>query len=230
MTKKTVKRTKTHARRGTTGKPRASRTASKARGDVTIYPTALPASQVAAHYAAADALSPKHARFVAEYLIDLNAAAAARRAGYAPLNSDVEGARLLVSAGVAQAIAEGKARQMATADLSAARVLEELRRVAFSNVRDYFDGATGDAKHPHQLTAEQGAALAGFEVLIKNIAAGDGVTDTIHKFKLWDKVKALELLAKHFELLVDRVKVDDTSADARIARLVAARKRCAEKP
>jgi phage terminase small subunit len=176
---------------------------------------------------ALETLSAHHARFVAEYLIDLNATAAYRRA-YGPVkDADVSGPRLLGIVGIAAAIAEGKARQMATADLSAARVLEELRRVAFANVREYFDGETGAAKHPHQLTAEQGAALAGFEVLIKNAKAGDGVTDTIHKFKLWDKVRALELLATHFELLIEHVKIDTTSVDARVARLVAARKRTA---
>ncbi len=158
-------------------------------------------------------------------MIDLNAAAACRRAGYGAKNSDVEGSRLLVHAGIAAAIADGKARQMAAADLTAVRVLEELRRLAFVNVRDYFDGATGEAKHPHQLTAEQGACLASFEVLIKNVAANDDHTDTIHKFKLWDKVRALELLAKHFSLLIEKIEIKTTSADARVARLVAARKR-----
>jgi phage terminase small subunit len=171
------------------------------------------------------ALSAKHQRFVAEYLIDLNASAAYRRCGYASKSPDVEAAHLLVNPRVQAAIAEGKARQMASADLSAARVLEELRRVAFANVRDYFDDNTGDAKHPHQLTVEQGAALAGFEVLIKNAKAGDGITDTIHKFKLWDKVHTLEILAKHFALLVEKIELKTVTADARVARLIAARKR-----
>lgn len=177
----------------------------------------------------AGALSAKHARFVAEYLIDLNATAAYRRTyGAAVKDADVSGPRLLGNVGIAAAIAVGRARQLAENELTAARVLEELRRVAFANVRDYFD-KQGDAKHPHELTAEQGAALAGFEVLIKNAKAGDGVTDTIHKFKLWDKVHSLELLAKHFALLVERVDVKTISADARVARLVAARKRVAKK-
>jgi len=171
------------------------------------------------------ALSPQHQRFVAEYLIDLNATAAYRRAYGAVKHADVSGPRLLGNVGIAAAIAEGKARQLAENELSAVRVLEELRRVAFANIRDYFDPETGEVKAPSALTAEQGAALAGFEVLIKNAKAGDGVTDTIHKFKLWDKVHSLELLAKHFELLVETVKVDTTAADARIARLAAARKR-----
>jgi len=164
-------------------------------------------------------LTPKQTRFVAEFLIDLNAAGAARRAGFTGKRSDQAGYELLT------AIAFGKARQLDTAELSAARVLEELRRLAFVNVRDFFDPVTKDAKHPTELTNEQGACLAGFEVLIKNAKAGDGITDTIHKFKLWDKVHSLELLAKHFELLVERVKVDTTSADKRVAQLVAARRR-----
>ena len=71
--------------------------------------------------------------------------------------------------------------------------------------RTYFD-ADGNAKSVTELTEEQGACLAGFEVLIKNAKAGDGVTDLIHKIKLWDKVRALEMLAKHFALLVDGVE------------------------
>jgi phage terminase small subunit len=175
--------------------------------------------------AAAGALSIKHERFVAEYLIDLNATAAYRRTyGAQVKGADASGPRLLAIPSIAQAIATGKARQMAGAELSASRVLEELRRVAFSNVRDYFD-IDGSAKHPSALTTEQGAALAGFEVLIKNAKAGDGVTDTIHKFKLWDKVRGLELLAKHYALLVEKIEIKDVGAEARIARLIAARKR-----
>lgn len=169
----------------------------------------------------------KQARFVAEYLVDLNGAAAARRAGYSDVRPDQQAYELLRKPEIAAAIAAGKARQMASADLSAVRVLEELRRLAFSNQRDYWN-ADGSAKHPHQLTDEQGACLAGFEVVIKNVAAGDGVQDTIHKFKLWNKPAALEMLAKHFELLVERVKVDTTSADQRIARLMATLKRTAK--
>jgi len=120
----------------------------------------------------------------------------------------------------------GKAKQLDRAELTAARVLQELARVAFVNGRDYWK-ADGDAKHPKDLTVDEGACLAGFEVLIKNAKAGDGVTDTVHKFRLWDKVHALEILAKHFRLLVERVEVVDASG--RVARLVAARKRLAKK-
>jgi len=169
-------------------------------------------------------LSVQHQRFVAEYLIDLNATAAYRRTYGLVKDADVSGPRLLGIVGIAEAIAVGAAAHLAANDLSASRVLEELRRIAFANVREYFED-TGDAKHPHSLSVEQGAALAGFEVLIKNAKAGDGVTDTIHKFKLWDKVKSLELLAKHFHLVDEVLTIDTVKADERVARLTAARKR-----
>jgi len=172
----------------------------------------------------ADGLTPKQARFVAEYLVDLNGAAACRRAGYSETAADGQAWENLRKPQIAAAVAAGKARQMAACELSAVRVLEECRRLAFSNVRDYFE-ADGTAKHPQSLTVEQGAALAGFEVVIRNLDPGDGHTDTIHKFKLWDKPRVLELLAKHFKLVTDKIEISDPNADLRIARLVAARKR-----
>ena len=78
----------------------------------------------------------------------------------------------MVHVGVAQAIRAGQATQLAKADLSAARVLEELRRIAFVDARDFWRSA-GTLKPVGELTAEQGACLASFEAIIKNAAAGD---------------------------------------------------------
>jgi phage terminase small subunit len=170
-------------------------------------------------------LTPKQARFVAEYLVDLNAAAAARRAGYSAKTADQQGYENLKKPEIAAAVQAGQTAQLATAGVSKARLLQELGRIALVNVRDYFDPETKDARLPSDLTDDQGACLAGFEVLIKNAKAGDGVTDTIHKFKLWDKVRALELYMKHYGMLVEKIEVKDSTADARVARLVAARSR-----
>ena len=48
--------------------------------------------------------------------------------------------------------------------------------------------------------------VAGLEVIKKNAAAGDGVVDTVHKVKVVDPVKALEMLAKHFGLLTEKLE------------------------
>lgn len=152
------------------------------------------------------ALIPKHARFVSEYLKDLNATQAAIRAGYKAKWAEKNAHRLTGNDGVAVAIAAGQARQLQAADLSAVRVLEEYRRLAFNDLRSFFD-TDGNLKPVSALTPEQGSALASFEVIKKNAAAGDGVIDTVHKFKVWDKTKALDSLAKHYGLLEEKFDI-----------------------
>lgn len=149
-------------------------------------------------------ISAKQARFVAEYLIDLNATQAAIRAGYSKKTADVQGPRLLGNVAVSHAVADGTRKQLERADLSAARVLEEYRRLAFIDCRSFLDGS-GNLKPVSEWTDEQGAALASFEVIIKNAEAGDGKTDKVHKIKLWEKTRALDSLAKHFNLLTEQV-------------------------
>ena len=170
-------------------------------------------------------LTPKQARFVAEYLVDLNATQAAIRAGYSEKTAGAQGFENLTKPEIASAVAAGQSHQLQTAEISAARVLEELRRLAFCDPRAFWDEA-GNLKAISKLTAEQASALAGFEAVIKNAEAGDGVTDTVHKIKLWDKTRALEMLAKHFALLTDVVRVE--GIEANIARLTSGRKRAAE--
>jgi hypothetical protein len=111
---------------------------------------------------------------------------------------------LLGNVEVAAAIAEKAAKQLDAADLTATRILEELRRLALSDRRSFYRD-DGTPKPISELTPEQGSALMDVEVMIKNAAAGDGHTDTVHKFRLWDKPKALELLAKRFGLLEDKL-------------------------
>jgi len=150
-------------------------------------------------------LTPKQARFAAEYLIDLNSTQAAIRAGYSPKVADREGYRLLRKAEITALVSAGKAKQLEKADLTATRVLEELRRLAFSDVRSLFDAA-GNLKPIHTLNPEESACIASLEVIIKNAQAGDGHMDTVHKLKVWDKTRSLEMLAKHFGLLVEKLE------------------------
>jgi phage terminase small subunit len=170
-------------------------------------------------------LTPKQQRFVAEYLVDLNATQAAIRAGYSPNGANVLACRLLTKANVAAAIQAGAARRLAKADLTADRTLEELAGVAFSNVQRLFT-PTGDLIPVHELPPAVAASLASVEWVMKNATSGDGKVDRVLKIKMCDKVRGLELLAKHFALLVDRIEVSgDVSLTAKIA---AARQRGAQ--
>ena len=168
-------------------------------------------------------LTPRQVRFVAEYLVDLNSTQSAIRAGYAPKRADQIGYENLRKPEVAAAVAKGTARHLEKAELSASRVLEELRRLAFVDVTGVFDDA-GRLRPLREWTPEQRAALAGYEVIVKNAAAGDGHTDTVHKVKLHDKLKALDLLARHFALLHDQVSIEG-DWDKLAARLASAKAR-----
>jgi len=94
--------------------------------------------------------------------------------------------------------------RLALAHITPERTLLEIARIAYSDVASFFN-PDGTIKKPHELDEDQRASLAGFEASIQNVSAGDGKQDVIHKFKAWDKTKALEMLAKHFGMLQDKV-------------------------
>jgi phage terminase small subunit len=167
-----------------------------------------------------ETLLPQMARFVAEYLIDKNATQAATRAGYK--HGRVQGHILLQKPHVKAAVEKGLSAQLEKVGLTSARVIEEISRVALMDFREFFD-EHGNLKRINDMTADQAACLAGVEIVVKNLVAGDGKVDMVHKVKAWDKVRALELLAKYFKLLTDKVEV--TADDELIRRLTAARGR-----
>jgi phage terminase small subunit len=150
-------------------------------------------------------LTPKQQRFVAEYLVDLNATQAAIRAGYSKRTANEQGSRLLANASVRAAVEAGKARQLETADLTAIAVLEEMRRVGFSDLADAFD-ESGALKPVRELPKAFRAALASVKVTKKNLTSGDGKTEDIVELRLWDKPTTLANLAKHFGLLKENVQ------------------------
>jgi phage terminase small subunit len=169
-------------------------------------------------------MTPKQARFVAEYLVDLNATQAAIRAGYSRKTANVVGPRLLVNVGISAAIKAGQRAQLDAADLTAKMVIDRLRILGFQDIRRLFDRA-GNLLPIHELPTAAAAMIGGIDVVIRNVSPNDDHTDTVHKIKLIDPVKPLELLARKFGLLIDKVEVTVHRAEARVAILEAARKR-----
>ena len=91
-------------------------------------------------------LTPKQERFVAEYLIDLNATQAAIRAGYSTKTAENIGWQNLRKPEIAAAVAAAKSLQLERANLSAERVLEELRRIGFADLGTLFDDDEAGAR------------------------------------------------------------------------------------
>src|SRR3990172_5766367 len=150
-------------------------------------------------------LTPKQRRFVAQYGFDLNATQAAIRAGYSKKTADSIGLQLLRKTQVKAAVEGKAAARLAKADLTAERTLEEMRRLAFANWRNYYD-EQGNLKPVAKLSEEESAAIASGKVIHRNLTAGDGVVDELHEIRLCDKQRALETLMKHFGLLMEKVE------------------------
>lgn len=216
--KKTKTTKKTAARRGTKVTPRRKTVQFVVTDDV------IATGDVLTFSVEPDApLSPKHARFVAEYLIDGNATRAATACGYHPKMA----AKLVAESSIRAAIASGQTRQLDQAELTGQMVVDRLRLLGFQDIRRLFDD-DGNLIPIYLLSDAAAATIGGIEVLIKNVDPGDGHTDLVHKIKIIDPVEPLALLAKKFGLLVEKIELKTVAADARIARLVAARRRLAK--
>jgi phage terminase small subunit len=98
-----------------------------------------------------------------------------------------------------------RAQRLAEIGLTAQKVVDELAILGFANIADAFD-VQGNLLPIHKMTREQAASIASFEVIKKNAEAGDGQTDVVHKIRVWDRVKTLEILAKYLGLLKDKVE------------------------
>jgi len=82
------------------------------------------------------ALTDKHMKFVDEYMIDMNATAAYRRAGYtAEGNSaEVNASRLLRNAKVSEEIAKRQAKMQEESGMSVKWVLEQYQAIINNNI------------------------------------------------------------------------------------------------
>jgi phage terminase small subunit len=82
-------------------------------------------------------LSPRHERFVLEYLKDANATQAYVRAGYSPRGAQPSASKLLRRPDIEAAIAAGRQRLVETLEVSVERLAREYAKIAFANVADY---------------------------------------------------------------------------------------------
>lgn len=140
-------------------------------------------------------LTPKQKRFVAEYLVDLNATAAAKRAGYSEKTACEQAARLLANVKVQTAVQEAKQARQERTEITQDMVLRETAKLAFFDIRKIF-GKDGKPLNISELDADTAAALVGLDV--QDIADNDGdYVGFVKKYKMADKLKALELLGKH---------------------------------
>lgn len=157
------------------------------------------------------ALTPKQKVFADEYLIDLNATRAYKVA-YPNVKKDEVAAaaatRLLRNVKVAAYTRERMNERAQRTEITQDRVLQELAKLGFFDVRKLFCG-DGKPIEVTDLDDETAACIAGLDVM--DVCEGNGedkeFTGYVKKYKLADKLKALELLGRHLGMWNDKMQV-----------------------
>ena len=148
-------------------------------------------------------LTPKQARFIEEYLVDLNATQAAIRAGYSVKAAGVEGSRLLTNAKVAAAISAAKRERSEVTKVDAEYVLKRLHQIVERCLQEVKPALHAKTRLP--MKDKNGNAIFTFN------AAG--------------ATQALALLGKHVEIKAFEDRVQHDLDDGLIKALQAGRRR-----
>ena len=146
-----------------------------------------------------DSLRPRQSRFVEEYLVDLNAAQAAIRAGYSARSARKNSYRLLRKTAVREAVAQAMGARSERTQISADQVLREYARLAFSNIADFVDFGPDGVTVRALSEMPRDAARCVAEVSESKTGRG-GTT----RLKLHDKKGALDALARNLGMFVER--------------------------
>lgn len=137
-------------------------------------------------------LTPLLRRFCYEYVKDRRLRDAAIRAGAPKRSAHVRANEWMRKPGVVQLIRTLIYEQESRLKISADMVINELARVAFFDASVLADVANG-AVEPTELSADQRAAIS--EIQVSYNQEGRQI-----KVKTHSKLKALEILAQHFQL------------------------------
>jgi phage terminase small subunit len=139
-------------------------------------------------------LTDRQKRFVAAYLESLNGTRAAIRAGWSPQSAERAAWENLRYPAVAAAIAEAQAPRFEALKMRAEDVLRELAAIARANILDYVRiGENGEPVFkPAGLDRGKAAALR---------ASALSIDGTRVRVRIYDKIAALDRLARHYGLL-----------------------------
>lgn len=168
-------------------------------------------------------LTPKQQRFVEEYLIDLNASAAMRRAGYKSKNPDVDGYNLLVKPSIAVEIKKAMDERSKRTEITADMVLKEYAKIGFSNISDYLKVNTRERVVDYQ--EDEDGNKKPITEMLQAVELFD--TDEVERekmdavaeikqtkegiaLKLHDKKGALDSIARHLGMFTDKIQHSGT--------------------
>ena len=180
--------------------------------------------------------NPQHELFAQHYMILRDPRLAADAAGFSAGSNPKA---TLAIPGVVARIQELLAPEIAQATITAPRVMRELARVAFQDVRDLYD-RDGNMIPPHLLSDDAAATIAGIDVEVR-YRRGRPSSDeddpdnpreevVTKKIRRVDKMAALGILARHFKIVGEDNEGVNALASALADRLKTGRQRAYQRP
>jgi phage terminase small subunit len=157
-------------------------------------------------------LKAKQQRFVDEYLIDLNATAAAQRAGYSARTARAIGAENLTKPAIIAAIDSAKAERAARLEVRADDVLRELIAIVRTNPSHFTVDEAGNLALCDENDTESWRAVASVKQKTRFIPQKDkdDIVEREVEYKFWDKNSAIDKAMRHLGILSTDVNVKVT--------------------
>lgn len=166
-----------------------------------------------------DELTDKQRVFCEEYIVDNNGTRAAIAAGYSEKTARQIAANLLTKVNIQKEIAKLREARSKRTQITADMVLQELAKIGFADIKDFLSFRTEKTKVDED---EDGNPIYDYATIVQlkesdevegNAISEVQLKDGHLKFKLHDKIKALEDIGKHLDMFKENVNVNLTSVE-----------------
>jgi phage terminase small subunit len=157
----------------------------------------------------------KQEKFCIEYLIDLNATQAAIRSGYSEKTARQMGTENLSKPVIQERIAELRLQASAESGVTPARVLKELGRIAFADPRNVMRWGAKGVELIDSATLSDDDAATVAEASETKTKGGGSI-----RLKMHDKVAALDKIARHLGMFVDKHEVTGKGGEPLCGRII----------
>jgi phage terminase small subunit len=141
----------------------------------------------------------QHIRFADKYFETLNGSESAIYAGYEPNRSRQTGHDLLERDDIQEYLQVLRVSLAEKTGISQQKVLQEIAKIAFSDIRKYYQD-DNNLKPICDLDDNEAAALASVKSYEETIPGTDIIVGFNKEIKMYDKLAGLEKLARHLGL------------------------------
>ena len=163
-------------------------------------------------------LTDKQRSFCREYLVDLNATQAAIRAGYTKNAAKVTASKLLTKANVQLEIKKLMDERNTRTNITADDVIRQLARIAFMDIKDFVEWGVEERNEIIDRDEDDNPIIEKVQSEFVRLKAAQQIDGTlVQSIKMTkygmavefpDRMRAMEMLAKHTGVFDDRPNVN----------------------